>query len=158
MSNLKINEYTGIPRAPGLAVLPSTSASSRTQSQTYDIKEDEEGSGTIPQQGKRGLPFDEECKLVYGVLFSLRSMMKKLSKKEWVNSILRLACMSSSIRTGIHLVLTSISYRKQNANECLNSLPSTETKPSFHTKHQLINSTSTKQSQDINLYYLQIQK
>lgn len=30
---------------------------------------------------KRGLPFDEEAKLVYGVVLSLRNMVKKLSGK-----------------------------------------------------------------------------
>lgn len=29
--------------------------------------------------GVRGLPFDEEAKLVYGVVLSLRNMVKKLS-------------------------------------------------------------------------------
>ena len=32
----------------------------------------------IPAQD-RGLPFDEEAKLVYGVVLSLRNMVKKLS-------------------------------------------------------------------------------
>jgi len=31
---------------------------------------------------KRGLPFDEESKLLYGLLYSLRSMVRKLSPKE----------------------------------------------------------------------------
>jgi len=36
----------------------------------------------IGEAGKHaGLAFDEECKLVYGVLLSLRNMVKKLSGK-----------------------------------------------------------------------------
>jgi len=31
--------------------------------------------------GNSGLPFDEEAKLVYGVVISLRNMIKKLSGK-----------------------------------------------------------------------------
>lgn len=31
---------------------------------------------------KRGLPFDEESKLLYGLVYSLRSMVRKLSPKE----------------------------------------------------------------------------
>jgi len=33
-----------------------------------------------PSQPSTALPFDEEAKLVYGVILSLRNMMKKLSK------------------------------------------------------------------------------
>ena len=33
----------------------------------------------IPPQPTTGLPFDEEAKLVYGVILSLRNMVKKLS-------------------------------------------------------------------------------
>lgn len=40
-----------------------------------DIKSDGLGSGRT----LKGLPFDEEAKLVYGVLISLRSMVKRLS-------------------------------------------------------------------------------
>ena len=36
---------------------------------------------SVPQ--RRGLPFDEESKLIYGILYSLRSMVKKLSNKEY---------------------------------------------------------------------------
>lgn len=43
----------------------------------------------------RGLPFDEESKLVYGIIFSLRNMVKKLSTREWVelwSSAIRYRC------------------------------------------------------------------
>jgi hypothetical protein len=43
------------------------------------------GSGTgtpaVPPKRQGGLPFDEEAKLVYGVVLSLRNMVKKLSGK-----------------------------------------------------------------------------
>lgn len=45
------------------------------QPSTVDIKADGLGSG----RALKGLPFDEEAKLVYGVLISLRSMVKRLS-------------------------------------------------------------------------------
>lgn len=39
-------------------------------------------SRTVTRAGKGGgLPFDEEAKLVYGVVLSLRNMAKKLSGK-----------------------------------------------------------------------------
>jgi hypothetical protein len=34
-----------------------------------------------PPQSSTGLPFDEEAKLVYGVILSLRNMIRKLSGK-----------------------------------------------------------------------------
>ncbi|PAV18504.1 TRAPP complex subunit bet5 [Pyrrhoderma noxium] len=37
---------------------------------------------TTTQTGGNALPFDEEAKLVYGVILSLRTMMKKLSKRD----------------------------------------------------------------------------
>lgn len=41
------------------------------------------GAGLPGKEGgtatARGLPFDEESKLVYGVIFSLRNMVKKVS-------------------------------------------------------------------------------
>lgn len=37
-------------------------------------------------KGDRGLPFDEEAKLVYGVVLSLRNMVKKLSGRCVVSS------------------------------------------------------------------------
>ncbi|WVQ94516.1 hypothetical protein IAU59_001595 [Kwoniella sp. CBS 9459] len=45
-------------------------------------------SGPVPGRtgggggGNKGLPFDEEAKLVYGVILSLRNMVKKLSGRE----------------------------------------------------------------------------
>jgi hypothetical protein len=38
-------------------------------------------NGASKAAGARGLPFDEEAKLVYGVVLSLRNMVKKLSGK-----------------------------------------------------------------------------
>ncbi|KAK9899015.1 snare-like protein [Cystobasidium minutum MCA 4210] len=83
-------DYASVPRAPGSAVLPSTRSQSQAQQQQQQLglrgvpvlvsAEQQQQAATQPQ--KRGLPFDEECKLVYGVIFSLRSMMKKLSSKE----------------------------------------------------------------------------
>jgi len=38
------------------------------------------GPGTAaPSTSKPGLPFDEEAKLVYGVVFSLRNMVRKMA-------------------------------------------------------------------------------
>ncbi|WVO24140.1 uncharacterized protein IAS62_005504 [Cryptococcus decagattii] len=48
------------------------------QPSTVDIKADGLGSG----KALKGLPFDEEAKLVYGVLISLRSMVKRLSGRD----------------------------------------------------------------------------
>lgn len=40
------------------------------------------GAGAaLPPKRQAGLPFDEEAKLVYGVVLSLRNMVKKLSGK-----------------------------------------------------------------------------
>jgi hypothetical protein len=36
----------------------------------------------------RGLPFDEEAKLVYGVVFSLRNLVKKLAGR-WAGPVSR---------------------------------------------------------------------
>nr|XP_031863064.1 uncharacterized protein CI109_001542 [Kwoniella shandongensis]KAA5530136.1 hypothetical protein CI109_001542 [Kwoniella shandongensis] len=40
------------------------------------------GVGGSSTRGPKGLPFDEEAKLVYGVILSLRNMVKKLSGRE----------------------------------------------------------------------------
>lgn len=42
-------------------------------------------NSSAPPQINNALAFDEEAKLVYGVILSLRNMMKKLSKR-FVNS------------------------------------------------------------------------
>jgi len=39
-------------------------------------------AATVPGTSSTGLPFDEEAKLVYGVVISLRNMIKKLSGKD----------------------------------------------------------------------------
>lgn len=39
------------------------------------------GGNALQSQQKQGLPFDEEAKLVFGLILSLRSMIKKLSGK-----------------------------------------------------------------------------
>jgi hypothetical protein len=67
------------------AAFPSGSAamppSARFQS---DTPVEAPPSRQQPNAAKKGLPFDEESKLIYGILFSLRSMVKKLSPKEQV--------------------------------------------------------------------------
>jgi len=40
------------------------------------------GGGALQSQQNQGLPFDEEAKLVFGLILSLRSMIKKLSGKD----------------------------------------------------------------------------
>ncbi|KAK8861445.1 hypothetical protein IAR55_002264 [Kwoniella newhampshirensis] len=40
------------------------------------------GIGASTTRGPKGLPFDEEAKLVYGVILSLRNMVKKLSGRD----------------------------------------------------------------------------
>ncbi|GMK59059.1 hypothetical protein CspeluHIS016_0700740 [Cutaneotrichosporon spelunceum] len=40
------------------------------------------GAATVAPKRQAGLPFDEESKLVYGVVLSLRNMVKKLSGKD----------------------------------------------------------------------------
>lgn len=46
------------------------------------VSEDQQRSSTpIPPQAQSSLSFDEEAKLVYGVVISLRNMIKKLSGK-----------------------------------------------------------------------------
>ena len=42
---------------------------------------DETTTPAIPPPANAGLPFDEESKLVYGVVLSLRNMIRKLSGK-----------------------------------------------------------------------------
>lgn len=39
------------------------------------------GQSSVPSASSTGLAFDEEAKLVYGVVISLRNMIKKLSGK-----------------------------------------------------------------------------
>lgn len=46
-----------------------------------------------PPSAGGALPFDEEAKLVYGVMLSLRTMMKKLSKRYISISVLRLSLL-----------------------------------------------------------------
>lgn len=86
----RMNDYGSVPRAPGLAVLPSSRSQTQSQPQSQlGVRASGGPSGPSGIEGqqdlapqKRGLPFDEECKLVYGILYSLRSMVKKLSNKE----------------------------------------------------------------------------
>ena len=53
-----------------------------------------------------GLPFDEEAKLVYGVILSLRNMVKKLSGKESENFV---SFKTSAYK--LHLYETPTNYR-----------------------------------------------
>lgn len=78
---------------PGVHRLPATAAAGVRES-IFSTGSGASGSGVhasasglnssqTPQPTKRapGLPFDEETKLVYGVVLSLRNMVKKLSGK-----------------------------------------------------------------------------
>jgi hypothetical protein len=70
---------------PGPAALPLGQRFSRTTSgvvvaQAEPVSEQKQGGS----ERHKGLPFDEETKLVYGVVFSLRNMVKKLSRTAWV--------------------------------------------------------------------------
>ncbi|OCF30484.1 hypothetical protein I316_07866 [Kwoniella heveanensis BCC8398] len=50
---------------------------------TNNGRSGEKGGGGVGGGGaNKGLPFDEEAKLVYGVILSLRNMVKKLSGRE----------------------------------------------------------------------------
>ena len=71
----KPSDTTQLP--PRVLSLQSTTSSSSGPSQDYQ-------SSQAQSQSQSGLPFDEEAKLVFGVVLSLRNMIKKLSGK-WVN-------------------------------------------------------------------------
>lgn len=77
---------------PGVHRLPLAPASSvnvresifGTQAGDSRINGDQSrvnGASSRTNSSQRGLPFDEESKLVYGVVLSLRNMVKKLSGK-----------------------------------------------------------------------------
>jgi hypothetical protein len=54
-------------------------------------------AGGEPTRPSGGLPFDEEAKLVYGVVLSLRNMVKKLTGRSVPNSVtLSSGCQTSS--------------------------------------------------------------
>lgn len=62
-------------------VLPNASLSSMNGSGTGIAMGGGSGGGMKPKSGPKGLAFDEESKLVYGVVLSLKNMVKKLSGK-----------------------------------------------------------------------------
>ena len=67
---------------PGvMRIQPSSSvpASQRLSNLSSGVVVAQHEEDTIQPTAKRGLPFDEESKLVYGVIFSLRNMVKKLA-------------------------------------------------------------------------------
>lgn len=77
---------------PGSTVLPgtlrqeATAAAAVPPSQRFSqvssgIVVAQTSSNTMEAGPSKGLPFDEEAKLVYGVVFSLRNMVKRLSGK-----------------------------------------------------------------------------
>ncbi|KAL7419686.1 Trafficking protein particle complex subunit BET5 [Cryptotrichosporon argae] len=81
-------------RAPGPSNLrpdvhrlpPASAAAEARQSIFTDPRSgviESKVNGSAPVRGApKGLPFDEEAKLVYGVILSLRNMVKKLSGKD----------------------------------------------------------------------------
>jgi trafficking protein particle complex subunit 1 len=65
--------------------LPPSQRFSKTGSgvvaaQAQLVDEQRQPRDTGAAERHKGLPFDEEAKLIYGVVFSLRNMVKKLSK------------------------------------------------------------------------------
>lgn len=86
------------------------------QGSTVDIKSDGLGSGRT----LKGLPFDEEAKLVYGVLISLRSMVKRLSGRCVMSAwsyvmwlMIYRAAMMNLLHLTRHLNTNCISLRHQ---------------------------------------------
>lgn len=70
------NLLPGVMRVQPSSSIPASQRLSNLSSGVVVAQHEEE---TIQPTAKRGLPFDEESKLVYGVIFSLRNMVKKLA-------------------------------------------------------------------------------
>lgn len=67
----------------GTAGTLASGANAGTRTSQVGIDDGKQGSlPSAKPTARKGLPFDEEAKLVYGILFSLRNMVKKLSSKE----------------------------------------------------------------------------
>ena len=102
--------------------------------------------------GQRGLPFDEEAKLVYGVILSLRNMVKKLSGRcvsVHLNLLLPSPFPPKSLLLGFMLNGVSRSERKhlhrtkRHSTSYIYTKPSLDIDSSFFQTHLPIHSASS---------------
>ncbi|WAQ90293.1 hypothetical protein PtA15_12A281 [Puccinia triticina] len=79
--------------------IPSLNTNQLSKAATENANDDQTQTSKNP-----GLPFDEEAKLVYGVVFSLRNMVQKLAGKQEV-----LHCYTTSAYT-LHILTTPTNH------------------------------------------------